>query len=68
MICTSLAVYMPIVYFGADKRLAFLAAIAAAVISYFFFAALFGAIDKEDMGSLPFCEKIINRSKKEKKE
>ena len=59
MVCVSLAAYMLMIHFGNSNIIAFVAAMIAAVISYLFFAAVFGALEREDILSMPFGETLL---------
>lgn len=59
MLCVSLAVYLPMTYNGVSESMAFIVAMVVAVMSYMFFAFVFGAVLKEDLHSLPFGKRVL---------
>ena len=58
MITVSYAVYLSLLSLGIGTTLSFAAALAAAIVSYFPFAFVFGALSKSDLLLLPFGRKM----------
>ena len=58
MIVLSFAVYLSITYYLENTVIAFVVAMLAALIAYFAFSLLFGAVSEEDINMLPMGAKI----------
>lgn len=59
MTAVSFAAYLSVTYWLDNSIIGFMVALVCALISYAFFAILFGAVSKEDAEMLPMGQKII---------
>lgn len=60
MITVSYAVYMAVEFFGGNMLIAFAAALVTALVSYFLFALVFGAVRESDMLMLPAGSRALD--------